>query len=212
MTAQQASQRWQSRQAATLAATYRQGWQAGIRNYQSQNPPAQGSKPPPSKPPTVVQARALTPALSSLARMGAQIALLVPSAAQIAAAGTIAAALVLALKEYLQANAWLLAAGAAVAWSGEQAGYAHAAHADGLLLHWQLDKRARHCEDCPALAALPPLPLELWPTLPGEGQTECSVGCRCSMGAVEAAVPVLDTEQEQLLAQMATHEHVLVAA
>jgi hypothetical protein len=224
VTAQQASVRWQSRQAKLLASTYRKGWRAGVQNYQAQQAPqkqrspggkgAKASPPaqPAAKPPPATMARALSPALSSLARMGAQIAVIVPTAAQLAAGGTLAAATLLAVKQYLSASGWLLAAGASVAWAGEQAGYAHAADADGLLLEWELDPRSDHCEDCPALAALPPMPLALWPTLPGEGMTECNVGCRCSLRAVAVPVPTLDGTQHELLARVGNRQPVLVAA
>jgi hypothetical protein len=145
--------------------------------------------------------------------MGAQIAALLPTAAQLAVGGSIAAAVLLAVKAFLKTNGWLLAAGASVAWAGEQAGYAEAAAADGLLLSWELDPRAHHCETCPKLAALPPMPLDQWPTLPGAGGTECEQGCRCSLRAVPAArPPSLTADQHELLARIGARSPVLVAA
>lgn len=219
MTALEASAAWQSRQAQLLAATYRKGYAAGVKNYRAQqsskrvqNQSKAKAAAAPAQPPAATISQALAPALSSLARMGAQIAVLVPSAAQIALAGSLTAATVLALKHYLQASGWLLAAGASVAWAGEQAGYAHAANADGFSLKWQLDPRAQHCDDCPELAALPPLPLGMWPLVPGEGLTDCSVGCRCALEAVKAEAPVLSADQEALLVRLANRAPVLVAA
>ena len=216
MTVQQAAGRWRSRQARLLAATYRQGWEAGVRNYRSQHatpPAAKTATGLPVRPNTQTMQRALGPAVASLARMGAQIAALVPTAAQIAAAGTVGGAVLLAVKQYLKTNGWLLAAGVSVAWAGEQAGYAEAAAADGLLLEWQLDPRAEHCDTCPKLALLPPLPLDLWPTLPGEGATECNVGCRCCMRAVPGAKPAsLTAAQHELLSMVGNRQPVLVAA
>lgn len=215
MTPAQASAAWQQRQAKTLKQTYTAGWKTGVRNYQSQHatPPATAAATAaPTVPAAAPMQQALTPALTSLARMGAQLAIIVPTVVQLAAAGTAIAAIALAAREWLQANAYLLAGGVSAAWAGEQHGYAQAANADGLLLDWELDPRAEHCSDCPALAALPPLPLGVWPTLPGDGATECATGCKCSMRAVAADAPVLTAEQEQTLLRVASKRPALVAA
>jgi hypothetical protein len=214
MTPAEASRAWQSRQAQLLRQTYVAAWERGEAAYRGQyaTPPA---SPPDSKQSTGLSQqamnRALAPALASLARMGAIIATIVPTAAAVIAAGSLPAAYRVAVHEYLERNAWLLAAGISVAWAGEQAGYAQAAEADGLLLEWQLDPVAHHCADCPALANLPPMPLAAWPTLPGEGATDCNVGCRCSMNAVPAPIPDLDAEQQHLITGL-KHRHVLIAA
>lgn len=209
MTPAQASSAWQKRQAALLRKTYRQGWQKGAKT---------APKPPPgvtvpTTPNAAAMARALGPALLSLAKMGAAIALIVPTAAMIAAAGSVIAAQQLAILAWLKSNGWLLAAGISVAWAGEQAGYAQRANAGGLLLQWELDPSplVHHCADCPQLAALPAVPLNLWPTLPGEGMTECNVGCRCSMRAVEGPVPALSAEQHEILARVGARQPVLAA-
>lgn len=216
MTVQKAAARWQSRQAQLLADTYRRGWQTGVKNYQAQQTTPAATRaavPPPRSPNTAAMQRALGPALASLARMAVQMAAIVPTAAQLAAAGTAAGAVLLAVKAFLKTNGWLLVAGVSVAWAGEQAGYAEAAAADGLLLKWQLDPRAEHCDDCPALAQLPPMPLDQWPTLPGEGATDCRQGCKCSLNAAPGAKPQsLTGGQHELLAMIASRSPVLVAA
>lgn len=219
MTAHQAALAFQDRQAKALKHAYQQAFKTGQANYRGQyaTPPVAATTAPTAAA-TSAQAqaqamsRALAPALTSLARMGAQIALIVPTAAQIVAAGTLAAATAVAVREYLVTSAWLLAGAISVVWAAEQAGYAFAAGRDGLLLDWQLDPAADHCPDCPALATLPPMPLQMWPTFPGEGLTECRTGCRCSFRAVGGTVPVLEPDQEQLLARVANRQPALVAA
>lgn len=218
MTPAQAAARWQRRQARILRAAYQSAWQAGAANYRSQHatPPVgpAATTAPPAAPAPAAMARALGPALLSLARMGAVLATIVPTAAQIAAAPTLAAAYALAARALLGANLWRLAGAMSVVWAAEQAGYSQAAAADGLLIQWQLDPnpRVHHCEDCPALAALPPMPYDQWPTLPGEGQTACDVGCRCSLRAVRRRVAPLTADQTALIARIAARQPVLVAA
>jgi len=215
VTPQQASAAWQKRQAQILKATYVKAWKAGVRNYQSQTatPPANRvTQPQPTTPPVIPMQRALAPALASLASMGAQLAVIVPTAEQLAVSATIDAAIILAIRSFIAANTHRVAGGVSAAWSGEQHGYAQAADADGLLLEWTLDDGAHHCDDCPALAGLPPMPLAMWPTLPGEGATECNVGCKCSIRAV-AAVPVpLTALQHQVVSRVGNRQPVLVAA
>lgn len=215
MTPQEASQRWQQQQAQTLRKSYRAGWETGRANYRSEKatPPATtAAVPPPSQPPSQAMLRALGPALVSLASMGTAIATIVPTAAQIATAGGFLAAIPLAVTDYLASNAYRLAGGASAAWAGEQHGYVQAAAADGLLLDWELDAGANHCADCPALANLPPMALDQWPTLPGDGATACGAGCKCSMRAVAAPPPVLTAEQHEMLSRIGNVQPALIAS
>lgn len=219
MTVAQAAARWQRQQARTLKSAYTHAWRTGTRNYRSQHatPPVAltaATTTPPTAPAAAPMARALGPALQSLASMTATLASLVPTAAQLTATPSLAAAQALAARVWLDANLWRLAGALSVVWAAEQHGYAQAAAADGLLIAWELDPNpaVHHCADCPALAALPPMPLDQWPTLPGEGQTECDVGCRCSLRAVAARVTALTSQQTQLVARIAARQPVLVAA
>lgn len=218
MTPHQAAAAWQQRQLQLLASTYQQAWQQGANAYRTQqatpNVPTKAPTNLPMKPNAAVMSRALAPAATSLARMAATIATIVPTAPQLAVTATVAAATTLAIRQYLKTNGWLLGAGVSVAWAGEQAGYAQAADADGLLLDWQLDPNpaVHHCDDCPALAALPPMPLNWWPTLPGEAATDCNVGCRCSMRAVAASPPSLTAAQHEVISRIGNRQPVLVAA
>lgn len=215
MNAHQASVAWQKRQAKTLKQTYTRAWKAGQANYRAQTttpPAAAGAQPPPKTPPAQPMQRALGPALQSLARMGAAIGTIVPTAEMVAAAATVEAAIAAAVAAYITANSWRLAGGVSVAWAGEQHGYVQAAAADGLLLDWQLDGGAHHCEDCPALAALPPMALDQWPTLPGEGATECAGGCKCTMRAVAAPVSALTAAHHELLSRIGNRQPALVTA
>lgn len=216
MTPQEASQKWQQQQARTLWKSYRAGWETGRQNYSSEKatPPATtAAVPPPSSPPSQAMLRALGPALVSLASMGTAIATIVPTAAQIAGAGgSLPAALVVAITDYLASNTYRLAGGASAAWAGEQHGYVQAAAADGLLLDWELDAGADHCADCPALAALPPMTLDQWPTLPGDGATACAAGCKCSMRAVATAPTALTAEQHETISRLGNVQPALIAA
>ena len=216
MTPHQASAAWQKRQAQALRQTYLKAWQTGVTNYRSQyaTPPAATTAPAPTTPNATAMQRALAPALASLAQMGAYLAIIVPTAAQ-ATAATVGEAYMLAAREYMAKNAWRLAAAISIAWAAEQHGYAQAAAHDGQLLEWQLDPDpgVHHCDDCPALAELPAMPLSMWPTLPGEGMTDCSVGCKCSMRAVSGSVLVpLTGDQQQTVARVGYRQPVLVAA
>lgn len=214
MTLQQAAIAWQQRQTALLAAAYQQAWKQGQHNFYAQHPAqrAQAATPTtvPVKPARAQMSRALAPALLSLARMAAQLATILPSV-------TGAATLNAAATAYLRANTWRLAGAVSILWAAEQAGYAQAAHAHGMLIAWQLEPRAEHCDTCPALAALPPMPFDQWPTLPGEGLTDCRTGCKCSMRAVPApgltpAMPPLTPVQHELLTHVGNRQPVLVAA
>jgi hypothetical protein len=216
MNLHQATARWQQKQARAIRNTYRDAWKTGRNAYRSeQHPPNtqhRPAKPPPARPAALPERQALAPALNSLARMGAELVLLVPTAAQIAVAGSMAAAMLLAIKAWIKTNAYRLAGAASVAWAGEQHGYTQAADADGLLLAWQLDGAAHHCDDCLALAGLPAMPLEQWPTMPGDGATECGAGCKCSMTAVAAETPVLSAVQQGALARVAAQQPEPIAA
>lgn len=215
MTPHQATVRWQQRQQQILMQAYVKAWQTGARNYRSTGatPTAgSGAGAQPTRPNAQQMQRALHPALASLASTAAGALSIIPTAEQIAAAAGVTAALPLAMIQYLTAEAFRLAGGASVAWAGEQAGYAQAAAADGQLLRWQLDGAAKHCADCPALAALPPMPLDQWPTLPGEGATDCNAGCKCSMVAAGSiAPPPLTGAQLQELQRVAAKVPALVA-
>jgi hypothetical protein len=199
--------RWQQRQQQVLMRAYVKAWQTGASNYRANaTTPAAGpgARPQPTRPNGQQMQRALQPALQSLAATAAGATMVVPTAAQTAAAGSAAGALAGAMVGYLTAQTCRLAGGASVAWAGEQAGYAQAADADQQLLRWQLDGAAKHCADCPALAALPPMPLDQWPTFPGGGATECGPGCKCSfIAAGSIAPPVLTGHQLQTLQRVA---------
>jgi len=95
------------------------------------------------------------------------------------------AALANAVAQWAESNAYRLDAGASVAWAAEQAGYAEAADTDGKLLQWIDEGDDKVCGDCQALDELGPLPLADFPTMPGDGATECDAGCRCSLEAVD---------------------------
>jgi hypothetical protein len=220
VTPHQAAARWQKRQTQLLARTYQQAWQHGANTYRTQHTtplatpvtPTGGTLP--ANPNAQAMSRALAPALASLAAMAATIATLVPTAAMLAAAKTAAEAFEHAVRAYLVANGWRLAGGVSVAWAGRIAGYAESADADGMRLQWLLDPSptVHHCADCPALAQLPPMPLSWWPTLPGDGLTECSVGCKCGMRAVAAAPPTLTADQHELISRIGNRQPVLLAA
>jgi hypothetical protein len=211
VTPHQVAAAWQRRQATTLAQAYLSAWRTGQSAYRGQyaTPPATAGQTTtqPATPSQAAMGRALAPALASLATMAIQLAAVIPTAAQLAAEGP-AEAYKLAVRAFLAKRAWRLAAGISVIWAAEQRGYAQSAAADGLLLEWELDPTVEHhCLDCPALAALPPMPLDQWPTLPGEGATECSVGCHCSLRAVAAPRPVLTSAQLQVVSKVAARQH-----
>lgn len=215
MTVQQAASRWLARQERLIRQAYEKGWQAGQRNYRSQyaTPPAATVTTAAAQPNQATMSRVISPALTSAQRVAAQLAVIVPTAAQIAATATMAAAVALAVRQFLATKTFLLLLAVYVLWAAEQAGYAEAAHADGLLLRWELDLRADHCSDCPALATLPAMRLDQWPTLPGEGATECKQGCKCSLRSVPGAVArPLTAQQLELVQRLAARQPVLVAA
>jgi len=151
---------------------------------------------PPTAPDPARRQQALAGALKSTERMTGELAQLSPTpehfaeaqaevdAGKLAAEGLTAAALASAVAEWAESNAYRLDSGASVAWAGEQAGYAEAASTDGQLLSWVDEGDDHVCGDCDALDAMGPMPLEDFPAMPGEGATECDVGCRCSLEAV----------------------------
>lgn len=175
----------------------------------------------PTVPDTTLRNRALTPAVRSADRMAGELQHVIPQLVQVQAAedairaGTIDQAdlmnyaLGLAAREWTERNEWRLAAGESTAWAGEQAGYSQAADSDGQLLEWVAEADDRVCEDCESLAAMPPMPLSEWPTLPGMGDTICNVGCRCALQVSDVqlepgdALPELTDEQEQTIGRIA---------
>ncbi len=197
--------RWQARQAKLLHDSYYKAWSAGVESYQPaperDGDPAgaaavltlagrrAGPYNPPVQPASTPRQRALAPALKSLNTMAVTLATLTPSSANLAAAaaavgtgqitGSQSAALAaaLAVKAYFASNEYRLAGGESVAWAGEQNGYGEAANAAGMLVVWQTAGDGRECDDCEALGALGAVALSELPTSPGEGGTECDVGC-----------------------------------
>ena len=117
------------------------------------------------------------------------------------------AALAIAVGAWAEANGSRLNGGESAAWSGEQAGYAEAATQDGMLLQWQTEDDEHVCSDCIGLGELPPLPLSEFPTQPGQGDTECNVGCRCTLEAtgvpLEDELAPLSNDQGELLDKVA---------
>lgn len=140
--------------------------------------------------------KAIAAALASTDKMSAELATLAPTPEQMAQAQqeandgkieadtVVAAALGAAVAGWAESNASRLDAGASVAWAGEQIGYAEAADMDGQLLQWQSEDDDAVCGDCAGLEDLGPQPLSEFPTMPGDGATECNVGCRCAVEAV----------------------------
>ena len=132
----------------------------------------------PAAPDAARRARALEPASAGLAKMTDELHQLTPTqehmqtaeaaarSGEIDAGDMDAYAEALAAGDWLESNAWRLDAGDSVAWSGEQAGYAEAADADGQLLEWLPESDEHVCEDCGSLGELPPMPLSDWPTRP----------------------------------------------
>lgn len=182
---------WHQRQLQILFDTYVKAWHVGAANYRATQhlptttePVAATVMPQPKTPDRATLERALAPAMRSLSRMAAEMVTLAPGS------DTTPAGIAAGIVEYVQKNSWRVDGGKSVAWAGEQAGYAEAAAADRALLAWELDPAVvNHCADCPALAALPPMPLDQWPTVPGGGATECGPGCRCSFSVVAAPEP-----------------------
>lgn len=151
---------------------------------------------PPRTPDLARRQQALAGALKSTERMAGELAQLSPTpkhfeeaqaevdAGKIAAEALTAAALGAAVADWAESNAYRLDSGASVAWAGEQAGYAESANTDGQLLAWVDEGDEKVCGDCDALDSMGPMPLEDFPAMPGEGATECDVGCRCNLEPV----------------------------
>lgn len=155
----------------------------------------------PTEPDDTARNLALSRALASVDAMIAELATLTPTREQTdrardildatdasdQAIGEVASSI--ALSDWAEANAYRLDGGESVAWAGEQDGYGQAADADGMLLSWQTEDDERVCDDCSDLGDLPPMPLADFPTTPGAGDTDCNVGCRCSLEATEELAP-----------------------
>jgi hypothetical protein len=183
--------------AATLLAKRRRAYRAPVE-------PHAGRK-----------ARALAAATSSVDKMTAELATLAPSSADLAATDAAIArgelpaedrardALSRAIAAWADRSAGRLDAGASAAWAGEQDGYAQAANADGMLVEWVAESDERVCQDCEALAGLPPMPAEDWPSTPGDGSTECNVGCRCTLDDVDALPSDLTPAEHDVVGRIA---------
>jgi hypothetical protein len=165
----------------------------------------------PRSPDPVRRAVALTPAYKGLNAMAGELqALTPPGAAEGLSAPltpsygpTAREADGQALQDWVARNASRLNAGDSVAWSGEQAGYAEAANEGSQLLQWNDSGDDRTCSDCLMLGAMPPMPLQDWPCMPGDASTECNAGCRCSLDPIDMSVlpgdtyaPALSGEQQ----------------
>lgn len=160
---------------------------------------------PPESPDLERRQIALAGALKGTEKMAGELAQVSPTsqhieetqtevdAGKIAVDALMVAALANAVSDWAESNTYRLDAGASVAWAGEQAGYAEAANTDGKLLQWVDEGDEKVCGDCEGLADLGPLPLEDFPTMPGDGATECDVGCRCSIEAVD--IELLPSDQ-----------------
>lgn len=97
---------------------------------------------------------------------------------------------------------------AQLGWAGLQDGYLAAGASDNAnpfwFVYWLLDPGARqHCFDCPQMAANSPYNApgsggnELWQT-PGDGNTECGAGCKCSLSYGPGPTGVVSIDQERL--------------
>ena len=117
-----------------------------------------------------------------------------------------------ALSSWVDTNAYRLDAGASVGWAGEQAGYAEAADADGQFLYaWTSVGDTHVCPDCELLSGFPAMALGQWPTSPGAGDTECSVGCRCTWDIWPVPLPAdyvpnLSADQQALADTLADRQ------
>lgn len=47
------------------------------------------------------------------------------------------------------------------------------------LIDWVYNAEAAHCRDCPRIAEASPYTMDTLPSVPGDGNTECLVWCRC---------------------------------
>lgn len=224
--------RFAHQQKQLLVDTYNDAWAVGVVGYEPDpDPPQQPHTAqhlaeaglagaallavrqlypykPPTTPDPLSRAQALAPAFGGVNRMMAELnSYALTSMAQVAEdyAG--------ALQTWLEGNSWRLDAGDSVAWAGEQNGYGEAADQDGQLLEWQAEGDDRVCEDCQTLADMPPQALADWPSRPGDGTTECNVGCRCNLVASEVSVvpgdtyaPALTDDQRQLVGALSDRQ------
>jgi len=178
---------WSRRQAAILDRHYDLAWQRGVNAYQPLQESAVAEHPARDSTALALLVRrrkvimdeqhkraALAPALASISKMAGQL-----SGAATAADEPSAQAVV----DYGSANTWRQNLGSSVVWAGSIAGFAQAASVDSKLLTWTAEG-AGSCDDCVYYSGLDAMPLEQWPTLPGEGATVCQAGCRCGMDAV----------------------------
>jgi hypothetical protein len=212
-----AALRFADAQKRLLRRTYDTAWGQGVGGYQPDADPRHQPDAPrdvaeagltgaallalrrtysyvaPTSPDPVRRTVALAPAFRGVNAMVAEVLTITPDVTDATAASeaTISAAEALgqALQQWMVSNAYRLNMGDSVAWAGEAAGYAEAADADGQLLEWDDVGDEQVCEDCLSLASMPPMPLSEWPTSPGAGDTECSVGCRCSWSDAGTVAP-----------------------
>lgn len=210
-------------QKALVVATYNQAWHRGVASYPPPDRPhdaeAESARQhdeelltgaallaarrrrqyvAPAHPDQYRRAIAVAPALSGVNSMVVELSTLSPTPEQIAGAADAQGALAEAMAQWAETNSWRLNGGESAAWAGEQAGYGEAADAAGDLLDWQTEGDDHVCDSCDALGSMGPMPLGEWPTTPGAGDTDCAVGCRCSLESVSAFLAG-DTYQPQSL-------------
>lgn len=193
-----------------LRRTYDQAWQTGVGAYQPDQDPDQEPATPrhiaeaglsgaallalrrtysyvaPTSPDPVRRAVALAPSFNGVNSMVGELSSLAPVLDQSAGAVDAFAA---ALEQWAADNAWRLDGGDSVAWAGSEAGFAEAANVDGQLLTWSDTGDDHECESCISLASMDPMPLADWPSSPGDGSTECDVGCRCEWSEAGNVLP-----------------------
>lgn len=90
-------------------------------------------------------------------------------------------------------------------WSGGQDGYVAAGFGDSAnpyqSLWWDLEPTAQHCATCPMFAAGSPYDPpwtqggNILNATPGDGNTECGAGCKCSLRYGGGSVPALDMKR-----------------
>ena len=154
------------RQEDILMETYMVGWQRGVAALLEEIGSPRPAQEADRRPWARWMDHALKPARRSLDKMRRELMELGPF-------GDLSAWITQGLPRLL--------GGSAVAWSGEQAGYAEAADRYGLPLRWVTEGDRAVCADCLANSMEPPRRISLWHTIPGAGETECSYGCRCAL-------------------------------
>lgn len=226
--------RFADQQKKLLRKTYDEAWLQGVHSYIPDDDPDKEPSLPrdmavaglsgspllnvrrqykyqaPNHPSAVYRAVALAPAFIGIASMVGEIVSIMDAASPYveSANGDIS----LALTNWTETNSWRLDNGDSVAWAGEQAGYAEAADADGQYLYgWMTVGDNRVCSGCELLSSFPPMPLGMWPTAPGAGDTDCGPGCRCSWDVWGDPLPVdyvpyLTSDQQALSDQLATQQ------